>query len=337
MFGIFLAAAAVFGGEPVAGDASQLVEAVRRAAFSSRAALKSGRGAGVYREYAPDGKLTAEIPFEIVFRAEREYHLRLNVARAVLARSAFRQRLVVSDGSAAFFRDFNESLEESHAIQAHGPDSFTYVSGGIRNELPEATRAVVWGEDLQKEFSEITRLANGNIRARCGPLLLEASPAVGYNITHLEFWNKVRSGTICEADWGKDKDVWYVRRKAAQYVRRGEPLLRYEWRYDRFEANPQLSDELFSLAALSLKPHDAILDARSGRSGWHRFDSKLAEEERLATMAEQLEKMPPRIVRPGRTVGWGVRALIVGVNAAAVVAVAVLWKLARDRQRRRGR
>ncbi|MCR4413593.1 MAG: hypothetical protein NUV77_14320 [Thermoguttaceae bacterium] len=323
--------------ETPAENEAELALLVRRAALSSRANLKSGQGSGVYREYRGDGSLEAEIPFEIAFRGEDKYHLRLKVGRAPLAQSAFQQRIAVSDGSAAFSRDFNTAPGDNLAIEAHGANSFQTPSGGMRDNLPVGTGGLIRAEHLEKHPLHMERLPNGNLRGRYKPspeVVFEASPHTAYNVIRAETWSTENSGQVCEVDWAKDHGVWYVQRKKVQYVRAGKPILRYEWQYDRFEANPTLPDELFTLAALSLRKEDRILDLRSGHSGWHRVDPVIAEEGRLATMAEQLEKMPQTLAASPPVVPSGVRILIVAINAAAVIAVLVLWRLHRARVRR---
>jgi hypothetical protein len=337
MTAFLLATTVLLGAETPAQNEPELALLVRRAAFSSRARLKSGRGSGIYREYGGDGTLKAEIPFEIAFRGEDQYHLRLKLGRAPLAQSAFQQRIAVCDGSAAFARDFNTSPDENAAVEAHGAKSFQTPSGGIRDNLPVGTGGLLRAEHLEKHPLHMESLANGNLRGRYKPspdVVFEASPHAAYNVIRAEIWSTEKTGQICEVHWAKDHDVWYIRGKKVQYVRDGEPILRYQWEYDRFEANPTLPDELFTLAALSLRKEDRILDLRSGHSGWHQVDPAIAEERRLATMAEQLEKMPETLAVSAPAVPWGVRILIMAINAAAVIAVLVLWRLHRARLRR---
>jgi hypothetical protein len=321
---------AVALGGPETGAAASPVDLVRQAALGARAGLKSGEGSGVYRQYDPQGALIGDVAFELRFRGQC-YHLNLHFRRAITDESRLPRRLIVGDPSAVFFRDYEHDLGRGSPVVVP-PSGYRGATAGFQVALQSVTAGVGRMAHFASQRVSVERLPNGRLRGRIRwtdrfQETFEAAPEAGYNVVTLEsFLDEVRHGELVRLEWAQDAGAWYVRKGSIQRWLWGKADIRYEWEYHRFRANPALSDELFSMAALSLKAGDRIIDQRPGPLKTYQVDPGAVRENKLDTMAAQLEQMPVRgaMIAPppaSHRLAW---TLAIGVGVAAAAALAWL-------------
>jgi len=337
--------AAVLGGEPPSAAGDDLLQIVQQAAIGSWKSLTSGEGRGTYRRQIK-GRPDRSFALEIAFDGDK-YNLKTrDVARPASKDRPFDRRIVVSDESATFTRTYGETLDQGV------PTAYAYPPGregivlaaDILMELTKASRGVLGPKGLVTPSVRFTRLADGRLRATydSSPFVtetVEASPEAGYNVILQDVFNKKepRTGLRYTAEWKRDGNVWYVAAWTREEWMDGEVAGRHEFRYDQFVANPRLSPDLFTIAALGLIEGTRIVDVRTGPAKVHTVgDPQKLAEANLDTMAAQMESLPVRgqttELQPERSPArW-----LTAINAIAIFAIMGIWYVYwRLRKRRR--
>ncbi|MGO8747354.1 MAG: hypothetical protein ACLQNE_15320 [Thermoguttaceae bacterium] len=312
---------------------------VQQAAKSSREGLHSGSGAGVYRSYDPAGKMVREVPFQLAFSGKM-YNYKLTPKGG-----RFPRRVLVSDASAIFARDYPERTPKLPPVDVYKSNCFDTAAELLRIDLAHFTAGVLRPEQLDKYPVNIEQLAGGRVRGTYhypngATTEFEASPDVAYNVTHMESYETVpagHAGWAGDLHWARDGAVWYVRKSSVWGIARGGTLDRQEWVFDTFRANPNLSPELFSLEVFNLKAGDFVVDRRSGMMKVHPVDPAALAERKLDSMVRQMEQLPDRRTAPA-PVRRPRAALILAANAA-VLAIVVLsaWYVRRRHARKAAR
>ena len=328
----------------------EFVKLLKPAYFAAKHNLRSGIGEGWLEHYRDEpGKtelsLVQKARAKVFFDGDK-YHVRLDYEKDALYR--MRKRILIYDGTAflstVFFDNpkIKNSQGEVYDAGKGGapPDPTVFPFNPAR--MPDMVfnlEQLLGNHEASSTLSirkDATGTLIGSFKVEGLPFQFSASPRSGYHVTTFIFGEPEVPRQQEKASWDHKDNVWFVRTIEIQ-SKSLEAGFRQILRYDRFEPNAHVPEELFTFKAAEISPNGRILDRRRNAPApvLHNATPNQADTKDIDNLVEQLKNLPPQIadVRGGasRQAVWS--WLVIASGAIATVVGAVIFCV-RDRGRR---
>jgi hypothetical protein len=309
----------------ISGDcrADDPLAVVRDAFEATNKALTSGTGEGTFRRLeraagASDWETKSEAKIYVEF-AGPKYNLVLEYAKERMGTAT---RRIIYDKAAIFATRFSDRIhpfggetdvyagpkEEWESARPQMAD-FPFDVAKLPSRMGNIPRLI---QNIGADRIKMSIAPNGDYLGEHGfanakgKVVFECPRDCGYNIARTRVLRDDHEvGEDVSATWKKSGDVWYIAAFTEELnlfngSNMPERSIRDELVYEKFDANPEVPAESFSLTKLSAPLGSRIIDRRSGTAARFRYmpaDKEL--EIRSDGMVTQLETLSTtRPIRP---------------------------------------